>query len=144
MKLHTLAPVGALAALTLAGCAAGAPQAMSAGDSAPMASAEAPQRSCFRLGSIRGQNVIDRQTVLFGVGVGQREVYQMKMRGACLDNLNNDPLVLIPTGGSDQICDRMDMSVRVSTPIGSTPCLIESVRKLTPAEVAALTPDQRP
>lgn len=144
MKNHLLAPLGAAAALALAGCAAGPQQASYAGESATMASANASPRACFRLSDIRGQNVIDRDTVLFRTGVGQAEVFRMDMRSACLNTLNSDPLVLIPAGGTDRVCDRMDLDVRVSTPIGATPCMIQSVTRLTPAEIGALTPDQRP
>lgn len=146
IKLNIAAPTGALAALALAGCAAGGAGPQAASGPGAMASADAPssQRACFRISSIRGQKIVDRSTVLFRTSVGPQEVFRLDMRNACLSTASSDPLVLIPAGGSDVVCDRMDLDVKVATPIGATPCLVESVRKLNAAEVAALPSDQRP
>lgn len=145
-KLNIAAPLGALAALTLAGCAANTPGQQAATGSGVMASATAApsERACFRISGIRGQKIVDRSTVLFRTSVGRQEVFRMDMRNACLSTASSDPLVLIPAGGSDVVCDRLDLDVKVATPIGATPCLIQGVRKLTVAEVAALPNDQRP
>lgn len=135
--------VAALSALALAGCASGQP-----GGGAPtqaMASNAAdPSRACFRVGSIRGQKIVDRNTVLFRTSVGPQDVFQLTMRNACLTTSASDPLVLIPSGGSDTVCNRMDLDVRVASPIGSTPCLVQEIRKLTPTQVAALAPGAGP
>lgn len=146
MKLNFAAPIGALAALTLAGCAAGTPGQQAAAGPGVMTSATAPnsERACFRISGIRGQKIVDRSTVLFRTSVGPQDVFRMDMRNACLSTASSDPLVLIPSGGSDIVCDRMDLDIKVSTPIGATPCLIQQVRKLNAAEVAALPNDQRP
>ena len=96
------------------------------------------------LASQCGQKVVDRSTVLFRTSVGRQDVFRLDMRNSCLSTASSDPLVLIPAGGSDVICDRMDLDVKVATPIGATPCLVQQVRKLTMAEVAALPNDQRP
>ncbi|MDP1617373.1 DUF6491 family protein [Phenylobacterium sp.] len=146
MKLNIAAPVGALAALALAGCAANTPGQQAATGSGVMASATTPatERACFRVSGIRGQKIVDRSTVLFRTSVGPQDVFRMDMRNACLSTVSSDPLVLIPSGGSDIVCNRMDLDVKVASPIGATPCLINEVRKLTVAEVAALPNDQRP
>jgi hypothetical protein len=146
MKLNIAAPIGVLAVLTLAGCAAGTPGPQAATGSGAMASATTPttERACFRVSGIRGQKIVDRSTVLFRTSVGPQDVFRMDMRNACLSTVSSDPLVLIPAGGSDIVCNRMDLDVKVASPIGATPCLINEVRKLTVAEVAALPNDQRP
>ncbi|MDO8901542.1 MAG: DUF6491 family protein [Phenylobacterium sp.] len=138
--------LAALGALTLAGCAAGGPQAPVGGPTAQSMAAGGPEagRACFRLNAIRGQKIVDRNTVLFRTSVGPQDVFRVTMRNACLTTSASDPLVLIPSGGSDMVCDRMDLDVRVASPIGATPCLVQEIRKLTPAEVAALPRDQRP
>lgn len=141
--LNYAAAAAALGALTLAGCAAAPP---AAGSSSPAMAANAaePGRACFRVSGIRGQKIIDRNTVLFRTSVGPQDVFRVTMRNGCLNTAASDPLVLIPSGGSDTVCDRMDLDVRVASPIGSTPCLVQEVRKLNAAQVAALGPGERP
>jgi len=140
------APVAAaLGALVLAGCAATSPQGVAGQTPQAMAGGGAePGRACFRLSSIRGQKIVDRHTVLFRTSVGPQDVFRLTTRQACLSTGLSDPLVLIPSGGSDMICDRLDLDVQVATPIGATPCLVQEIRKLTPAEVAALPAGKRP
>lgn len=141
--LNPVTTAAALAALTLAGCAAAPPAGGPASQSMAEAASE-PGRACFRLGAIRGQKIVDRSTVLFRTSVGPQDVFRVTMRNACLTTSASDPLVLIPSGGSDMVCDRMDLDVRVATPIGTTPCLVQEVRKLNAAQVAALGPAERP
>lgn len=133
----------ALAALTLAGCAA-SPPASGPASQAMAQAADEPGRACFRVSGIRGQKIVDRNTVLFRTSVGPQDVFRVTMRNACLTTSASDPLVLIPSGGSDTVCDRMDLDVRVATPIGATPCLVQEVRKLSAAQIAALGPAERP
>ena len=141
------AALAAAGALALAACAGQPPSsyaAASADGAATQASATGG-RSCFRVSNIRGQNVLDRDTVLFSTGVGRDDIYQVDMRSACLPGaLASDPLVLRTTGASDVVCNRLDLDIGVKTPIGATPCLIESIRKLSAAEIAALAPRDRP
>ncbi|OYW92583.1 MAG: hypothetical protein B7Z13_09535 [Caulobacterales bacterium 32-67-6] len=141
--LNPATAVAALGALTLAGCAA-APQATAPTMTAMAERAADAPRACFRVSAIRAQKIVDRNTVLFRTSVGPQDVFRLTMRNACLTTTASDPLVLIPSGGSDTVCDRMDLDVRVASPIGSTPCLVQEVHKLTPAEVAALGPGERP
>ena len=140
------APVAAaLGALVLAGCAATSAQGDAGQDPQAIASGGATaERACFRLSSIRGQKVVDRNTVLFRTSVGPQDVFRLTTRQACLSPSLIDPLVLIPSGGSDMICNRLDLDLQVATPIGATPCLVQEIRKLTPAEVAALPAGQQP
>jgi len=140
--LNYATAAAALGALTLAGCAA-APPATAPGP-AMAANAAEPGRACFRVSGIRGQKIIDRNTVLFRTSVGPQDVFRVTMRNGCLNTAASDPLVLIPSGGSDTVCDRMDLDVRVASPIGSTPCLVQEVRKLNAAQVEALAPGERP
>lgn len=135
--------VAALGAVALAGCAASAP-AGGAPSQAMATNAAEPGRACFRVSAIRGQKIIDRDTVLFRTSVGAQDVFRVTMRNGCLNTATSNPLVLIPSGGSDTVCDRLDLDVRVASPIGSTPCLVQEVRKLNAAEVAALGPGERP
>jgi hypothetical protein len=141
--LNYAATAAALGALALAGCAA-APQASAPATQAMAANAADPGRACFRVGAIRGQKIVDRNTVLFRTSVGPQDVFRVTMRNGCLNTSASDPLVLIPSGGSNTVCDRMDLDVRVASPIGSTPCLVQEVRKLNAAQVAALGPGERP
>lgn len=146
-----IAPVAlTLSALILAGCAATAPHnsgGQNSGgqvSSAMSAGGAAPARACFRLSSVKGQKIVDRNTVLFRTSVGPQDVFALTTRHSCLSTSNSDPLVLIPSGGSDLVCSRLDLDVRVATPIGATPCLVQDIRKLTAAEVAVLPAGGRP
>jgi hypothetical protein len=102
---------------------------------------EQQQRQCFWTRDVNGFAAPDEH--ILNVRVGVKDVYQFEMFGPCPDIDWNQSLALV-SRGSSSICSGMDAEVITRTPIGPQRCPVRSVRKLTPAEVAALPPRARP
>jgi hypothetical protein len=99
---------------------------------------------CFRTNDIRAHTVGDDSTLF--IDVQGRGVFRIGMRGACLAGaVSSDPLVMEQPPGRSLICRPMDLDIRISKG-GSPaiPCIIDTISRLTPTEVAALPPRLRP
>jgi hypothetical protein len=132
MKTHVALAAGAAALLALSATAAGAADPP----------AKAPARNqCFWTRNADGFAAADEHTLNIRVGV--RDVYQFEMFGPCQDIDWNQRIALVSRGG-DNICTGMDAEVISHSPIGPQRCPVRSVRKLTPAEIAALPRRARP
>lgn len=145
MKL-VIAP---LAALGLTACAAPLPPppppAPPLGPPPGVALAPAlPPGDCFRSSDIRGHTIGDRQTLY--LRVRQSEVYRVGMAGSCLAGaISSDPLVMRQPPGSSIVCRPIDLDVGVSRDgMIATTCIVQSIVKLTPEQVAALPRRLRP
>lgn len=99
---------------------------------------------CFRSSDIRNHTIGDDRTLY--VDVRGSGVYRIGMAGSCLAGaISSDPLVMRQPPGSPIICRPIDMDVAISRGGGFTsPCIVESIVRLTPAEVDALPPRLRP
>lgn len=108
----------------------------------PAAEAEPAARtsaSCFRLSDIMSTRMQGYRTLLMRSSTGA--YYRMEF-GADCNNLGTEPLVLHPFDNGDEICRAVDLDVRVrGTGEG---CLPVSLARLTPAEVAAIPPKDKP
>lgn len=132
MQAAHLALLGA-ASLVLASPAAQAKPDAAGGD------------ACFRTTDIRGQRVVDDRTVYFRT-TGNR-VFRVAMSSSCLSGARfNDPLEIKSPSGSHMVCRAVDLDVAVrNLPSGiKSPCLVDSIIRLTPAEAAALPREARP
>lgn len=143
-----LAAVLAIATLAPAGAQERAkerPKAYSATDAAAMSDVVAVEAgSCFRISQIRNHTKADASTLLVSVGSG-KSVYRWQMSGACLAAASSsDPLILEPVGGIDVVCKPIDLNVKVQVGAIASPCIVKSIAKLTPEEVAALPKKIRP
>ena len=119
----------ALAALA----ASGSTVAVAAKD----APAGAPARQCFRQHDIRNHTVADSRTLL--VDYNGKATYRVTMAGACLAGaVSSDPIITRQPPGQSLICKPIDMDVSISKGGFVTPCIVQSVVKLEPGEVAAL------
>jgi hypothetical protein len=109
----------------------------------PPAKSAKPQarNECFWTRNANGFAAVDEHTL--NIRVNSRDVYQFEMFGPCQDIDWNQRIALVSRGG-DNICTGMDAEVISHSPIGPQRCPVRSVRKLTPAEVAALPPRARP
>ena len=117
--------------------------ALSAGASQALAQDPAPGRQCFRVSQMDGHTVGDPSTLY--VGVRNREVFRIDMHGACLAGANmGDPLVIETVGGTDLVCKPIDLDLKVAGTIGLSPCIVKSITKLTPPQIASLPPKLRP
>jgi len=108
-----------------------------AADPAPAKSA----RQCFYANSINGFTAVDDRTVNLRVGV--KDVYQLDLLGPCPD-IDWSHQIGIESRGSSWICSGLDAMVITKSSIGPQRCAVRNIRKLTPQEVAALKPKQKP
>lgn len=131
-KLIWAAPLAALATLALA----------------PLATAKAPvdathktNRQCFWARNVN--NFASNDEHIVNVKVGVRDVYQFEMFGRCPD-VDWSHRVALVSRGSSYICSGLDAELIVPSPIGPQRCNVRNIRKLSPAEVAALPRRARP
>jgi hypothetical protein len=106
--------------------------------------APAAKPQCFRLSDMENHTVGGPSTLY--VGVRPKMVYRFEMSGSCLSGASSsDALVLEPIPGTNLICRPLDLDLKIRTAGGMlSPCIIKSITKLTPAEVAALPKKLRP
>jgi hypothetical protein len=141
MKLTLIALLGAACAL------AAYAQAQPSAPPAPAAAPAPAGSGCFRTRDITNHTVADDHTLY--IGVNSREVYRLGMSGACLAGAtSSDPLVMREPPGQAYACRPIDLDISITLgglPHGiPTPCIVKSMTRLTPAEVAALPPRLRP
>lgn len=124
-----------------AALAAGLPAAQGAAQTAPAPSAPLAPGQCFSTSDIvRTVRVNPRQVNVRARG---DRYYRIDLNGPCGFSLN-DPVVLRPFGNG-QICGASNLDVGVL--LGGRDeavCLVRDLRALSPEEVAALPPREKP
>lgn len=128
--------VAAVAAASTAAFAQTAPAQTASTDPKPK-----PTRQCFRAADVNGFTAVDDKTV--NVRVGVRDVYQLVLFAPSPD-IDWTQAIGLQAHGSSWICSGLDATVIVPTTIGPQRYPVTAVRKLTPDEVAALPPKQKP
>ncbi|BCW88555.1 hypothetical protein sos41_16960 [Alphaproteobacteria bacterium SO-S41] len=118
----------------------GALALVACGSTKTAGTASAPQH-CFNAASVSNYAGVDRETVNLRVGVS--DYYQVKMLGVCPNIDWTQKIGLESTSGSN-ICTGLDLTIHVPGPTGPQECAADSIRKLTPEEVAALPKGQKP
>jgi hypothetical protein len=129
--------------------AAAAVLALAAGGAAPAADAPkeaAPaaklQSQCFHTSMIQGFAAPDEDNLYIRVG---RDVWHFTMFTHCLDLDWNQRIALRSRGGSNFICNALDVDiVNRAAGLGAQRCFVSSMEKLTPAQVAALPKHAKP
>ncbi|WP_374574780.1 DUF6491 family protein [Phenylobacterium sp.] len=134
MKPRT--PLAALAAAALAGALATTAAAEPAAKPDAAKTEPAKNKECFWARSINGFSPVDDETV--NIHVGANDVYQMKLFSPSPD-IKWTERIALKSHGSSWICSGLDATVIVPSPIGPQRYPVTSIRKLTPAEVAALS-----
>lgn len=110
---------------------------------APASGAGLPSGQCIRSSDIRNHTVGDRNTLL--IDVQGKGAYRVTMKGACLAGANSsDPIITRSPPGATLICRPIDMDVSISIGGFPTPCIVDSIVKMSPAEVAALPKKLKP
>lgn len=127
--------LSALAVLTALAACATPPANEGAG------AAGAPRRQCFFASSASSFSAVDERTVHVRVGVN--DVYRLDLFGRCPDIDWNQQIALVSRGGSS-ICSGLDATIITKGPFGPQRCAVTNVAKLTPEEVAALKPKEKP
>jgi hypothetical protein len=130
----TLATAAAIAALT---------PALSL-PSLSAAKAPVPPRACFYARNVDGFNAPNDRTVYLRVGT--RDVYEARLFAPCTD-IDWNQRIALRTRGSDWVCEgsgALNAEIFSHSPIGPQRCPVTSIRKLSPAEVAAMPKKYRP
>lgn len=142
MRLFVIALAAGATAVGGAAIAA-KPSPIAALGPAPAAGSGLPSGQCFRSADIRNHTIGDRQTLL--IDVKNRDTYRVTMRGACLAGaLPSDPIITRSPPGSTIICRPIDMDIAIGRDSFASPCLVDSIVKLTPEQVAALPKKLKP
>ena len=130
-----LAAAAGLIALSVAGAPVAAAKS-------PLEPTKRPARQCFWNHQVHGFAAPNDRTV--NVRVGVRDVYQFEMFGPCIEVDWAHRIALVSRGGGSYICDDRDVEIVTPTSIGPQRCTIRHMRKLTPAEIAALPKHGKP
>lgn len=142
MKFATLALIGATAGLaTLFGAGA---QAASAQHNEAQANGAPAGETCFRTTHMNNHTIANDHTIYFNVF--PHKTFELTTSNNCFAGaFSTDPLIMthVPPN-TDLVCRATDIDIRVAHGGVSSPCIINSIRQMSPAEVAALPPKLRP
>ena len=103
-----------------------------------------PQQ-CFYANQFQGWRAADEKTIYIRVNLN--DYYRLDMAGSCPTLTTPDARLINKVNGPPTICSAVDWNLSVSTQgpgAIATPCIVKSMRKLTPAEAAALPKKLRP
>ncbi len=122
----------AAAICATAGVAQAAPPPASGGDT-----------PCFFINQWEGWKAPDDHTLYLAVNF--KQVYKAELSGRSSLLQDPDAHIVSVTHGPETVCRPIDLELEVSAPPGiREPLIVKSLRKLTPEEVAALPPRERP
>ncbi|MGE3303468.1 MAG: DUF6491 family protein [Hyphomonadaceae bacterium] len=117
--------------------------ALAAAAAAAPAQAAPPSTPCFNSAQWNSWKADGAKRVYLRTSAN--EVFALEMKQACSQLTWPEAKLITQVRGSTQICSPMDLDLRVSLPPGSsTSCTVETIRKLTTAEAAALDKKVRP
>jgi hypothetical protein len=150
LALNVMVGMGLVgAAGALAACTDAYPPAVGPPGPPPPIASTSPPTSCFRTQDVDSHRVAGDRTVY--VKVARRDVYRLDTSNACFATAgSNDPLVIRESSGVAYACRPVDLDISVAHNVGlglggaPTPCIVQSITRLTPAEVAALPNRYRP
>lgn len=103
------------------------------------AAAAQPSQQCFATRDMGNHKIADDHTMY--VRVRQHDIYRITVRGSCFAGaLSTDPIITRSPPGSTNICKPIDLDLSIAHPGAGFPmqCIVDSIIKLTPAEIAAL------
>jgi hypothetical protein len=106
---------------------------------AEAAPADSRGDTCFHMSQIVSTRMAGFRTLYMRGGPG--EYYRMDFAADC-NNLGSEPLVMHPFANNDEICHAIDLNVSVRGT--GERCLPTNLTRLTPDEVAAIPPKDRP
>jgi hypothetical protein len=108
-----------------------------------LAGSAAAADPCFRTNDMKNHTILDDHTLYVGVGTG--EVWRLGVKGNCLIGArSNDPLVVKTVGSSGMVCKPLDLDLSVKRGTIPTACLVDSVAKLSPEEIAKIPKGKKP
>ena len=109
----------------------------------PASGAGLASGQCLRSHAIRGHTMVDNYTLL--LGSDRHEVYRVTFKGACLAGaMSSDPIITEQRSGSDLVCRPLDLDIAISKGGIASPCIVDSIAKLSAEQARALPPRLRP
>ena len=109
----------------------------------PAAGTGLPTGQCIRSSEIRNHTIADGRTML--IDVNGRATYRITVDGACLGGaVSSDPIITRQPPGSSIICKPIDMDLGISKGGFESRCIVRSIVKMSPEEVAALPRKLKP
>ena len=95
--------------------------------------------ACFFTRDIANHSIADGKTLYLNVRGNQ--TYVIAMRGNCLGGaMSSDPIIIRNSLPSMRVCTPLDLDIGVR----GARCMVEAIRKLSPAEVDAIPRRLRP
>lgn len=135
--------IAAISALGLAGAASLAFAQPANTPAVAPAAADAPARSCFFITALRGTRA-DGANHLYAK-VSAKDIYRFDFKFPCSSlPMSTNGIVLKTAGGTGTICSALDVDISVRDHGVSERCIVDRMVKLTPDEIAKLTPKQMP
>lgn len=128
----------------LIGAAAGLAALVGAAQSASAQPNEAPAESCFRTTNMNNHTIANDHTIYFNVF--PHKTYELTTSNNCFAGaFPTDPLIMthIPPN-TDLVCRATDIDIKVAHGGVPSPCIINTIRQMSPSEVAALPPKLKP
>jgi hypothetical protein len=103
-----------------------------------------PGAPCFFVTQWRGWKSPAPDTLY--LGVNNHDIYEVKLSGGGSSQLGWPDMHLVSINrGSGSICNALDLDLKIADTNGfAEPLIAKSLRKLSPAEVAAVPPKYRP
>jgi hypothetical protein len=104
-----------------------------------------PPRSCFYINQFEGWKAPDNRTIF--IRVNTNRYYRLDLASACQTLTYPDAFLITKTRGPDTVCSAIDWDLRVgqSAPRGfATPCIVKTMSRMTPDEVAAIPKKFKP
>ena len=103
---------------------------------APAYHAAGGPRQCFYAANVSGFRQGPGDIVY--VNTNARDYYELRTLNYCASRLNFEHRIALRSRSGSFICSGYDAEIYVPDALGATYCPVRSVRKLAPAEVAAL------
>ncbi len=110
---------------------------------APPAAAQTSHDNCFQMSMLSSTRPDGDRRIYARVGVSTFYRIDLAHRCSSLPYEGNF-LVLEPAGGSDLICNPIDLDLKVNDHGAKEACFIKSITRLTPEEAAAIPKKAKP
>jgi hypothetical protein len=138
-RFAKLPPLAATLSLAMAACAAYPPPP----GAPPVNYASMPGGDCFSTSQWRGW-ASPSDDVLF-LRVDNNRYYRVDLLPGSGSIDRGGQFLINTVRGSNRVCSANDLDLKVASPAGfTTPLFPRAIRRLTPAEVAALPPNAKP
>jgi hypothetical protein len=111
----------------------------------PALAAEKPAAArCFDVHDVKGHTIADDRTLYLNVG-GQ-SVWRVGMRNNCLGGMAPGDPVTLKERSAPKICEVDDLDIHAEVNGGglASRCVVDTLTKLTPAQVSALPAKLKP